>query len=183
MSDYINPAFAVAVAIPFAGGALGGYVTSKNMGWLRKLKKPSWNPPDKVFGPVWSVLYCGMGVSSYMVWKSGGGYDGDAWHTPIAWYGAQLALNWAWSPIMFGLRKPKWAFAEVVCMWGAIAGTIYQFYGINPTASYLMIPYLGWVTFAAALNFRIWRDNPDEAKITEVTDTEVKDSEVSDKKE
>ena len=68
-------------------------------------------------------------------------------------------------------------------MWGAIAGTIYQFYGINPTASYLMIPYLGWVTFAAALNFKIWRDNPDEAKITEVTDTEVKDSEVSDKKE
>ncbi|GFO06241.1 translocator protein [Plakobranchus ocellatus] len=108
---------------------------------------------------MWTLLYGTMGYASYMVWRDGGGFGGDA-ALPLAWYGTQLALNWAWTPIFFGCHSFKWAFVDIVALWGAIAGTIYMFHGVNETAGYLMIPYLGWVTFAGVLNFTIWRLNP-----------------------
>jgi len=168
MSDYLAPA--LGIGLPFIGGAAGSIITKKNVKtWYRTLKKPSWNPPDKAFGIAWSALYGCMGFSSYLVWRDGGGFDGDA-AMSLAWYTAQLALNWAWTPIFFHFHSPKWAFAELLLLWGGIAGTIYNFSGINTTATYLMLPYLGWVSFAGALNFRIWRDNGDAATITDVTE-------------
>ncbi|XP_005110199.1 translocator protein isoform X2 [Aplysia californica] len=162
MSDYLAPT--LAVILPNLGGIAGSFITRKNIpNWYEGLNKPSWRPGNKVFGPVWTTLYCSMGYASYMVWRDGGGFDGDA-ALPLAWYGAQLALNWAWTPIFFGLHSPKWGFVEIICLWGAIAGTIYSFHGINEKASYLLLPYLGWVSLASALTFRIWRDNPDADK-------------------
>ncbi|KAK3774350.1 hypothetical protein RRG08_013853 [Elysia crispata] len=158
MSDYIKPA--AAVILPFVGGFAASHSVPKNIStWYEGLKHPSWRPPNKYFGPVWSLLYGSMGYASYLVWRDGGGFGGDA-AVPLAWYGAQLALNWSWPPIFFGCHSLKWSLVDMIALWGAICGTIYQFHEINETAAYLLIPYLGWITYAGALNFRLWRDNP-----------------------
>jgi benzodiazapine receptor len=158
MSDYLAPL--AAIVIPNLGGIAGSFITKRSLKtWYTTLKRPSWNPPNKVFPIVWPILYSTMGYASYLVWRDGGGFAGDA-ASPIAWYGAQLALNWAWTPIFFGLHSPKWAFVEIVCLWGAIAGTIYMFHGVNERAAYMLVPYLCWCTYASSLTFKIWRDNP-----------------------
>ncbi|CAG5127035.1 unnamed protein product [Candidula unifasciata] len=158
MSDYVRPL--AMILLPNLGGFVGGFITRRNIKtWYEGLKLPSWRPPNKVFPIAWTALYSSMGFASYLVWRDGEGFGGDA-ATPLAWYTAQLALNWAWTPLFFGLHSPKWAFVNIVFMWGAIVGTIYTFHGVNETAAYLLLPYLGWVSFASALNYRIWRDNP-----------------------
>uniref|UniRef100_A0A2C9K612 Translocator protein n=1 Tax=Biomphalaria glabrata TaxID=6526 RepID=A0A2C9K612_BIOGL len=160
MSDYLAPA--AAIILPNIGGLAAGYITRGNIKtWYEGLKLPSWRPPNRIFPPVWTTLYCTMGYASYLVWRDGGGFTGDA-ALPLAAYGTQLALNWAWTPIFFGAHSLKWGFAEIVCLWGSIAGTVYLFHGVNERAAYMMLPYLGWVTFATALTFRIWRDNSEK---------------------
>uniref|UniRef100_A0A0B6YXR4 TspO/MBR-related protein n=1 Tax=Arion vulgaris TaxID=1028688 RepID=A0A0B6YXR4_9EUPU len=157
MSDYVAPV--AAVLLPNVGGIIGSFFTRRNIKtWYEGLKLPSWRPPNRVFPIAWTTLYSTMGYASYLVWRDGGGFGGDA-ASPLAWYSAQLALNWTWSPIFFGFRSPKWAFLNIVFLWGGIAQTIYMFHDINKNAAYLLLPYLGWVSFAALLNFRIWRDN------------------------
>ncbi|XP_059152395.1 translocator protein-like [Physella acuta] len=163
MSDVIAPV--AAVFFPYIGGFPSGSITRTHMRWYESLKKPPWCPPNNFFSPVWMVLYGSMGYASYLTWRDGRGFDGAA--LPLALYSTQLALNWAWTPIFFSARSIKWALIDMVCLWGAIAGTTYLFHGINQTASYLMLPYLGWVSFASALVFNIWRNNPDTTKIKE----------------
>lgn len=160
MSDYVVPAFAV--VLPNLGGIAGSFLTPKTAipVWYENLKKPSWRPPNWAFGPVWTCLYSSMGYASYLVWRDGGGFDGEA-AMPLAVYGTQLALNWAWSPIFFGAKSLKWGLIEIVGLWGAIAGTIYTFYPVNRVAAGLLVPYLGWVTLATTLTYTIWRDNKD----------------------
>uniref|UniRef100_A0A0B6YUX9 Peripheral-type benzodiazepine receptor n=1 Tax=Arion vulgaris TaxID=1028688 RepID=A0A0B6YUX9_9EUPU len=162
MSDYVAPL--TAVLLPHVGAVVGGIFVQRNLdAWYEGLKYPSWRPPNQILPIVWTTLYTSMGYASYLVWKDGGGFRGPA-ALPLAWYGAQLALSWAWTPIFFGLRSLKWAFVDGVFLCGGIAGTIYMFYGINKTASYLLLPYLAWATFASTLNFRIWKDNSDQKK-------------------
>jgi len=124
--------------------------------WYERLVKPSWRPPNRLFPPVWTVLYLTVAVSGWLVWETAGFAGALA---PLAIYLVQLILNAAWSPIFFGLRRPDLAFIEIILLWSSIVATIAVFHPINALASWLLLPYLVWVTFAAALNFTIWRLN------------------------
>jgi len=124
--------------------------------WYAKLKKPSWNPPAWIFGPVWTTLYAMMAVAAWLVWKRGGF---AAHRGPLALFLAQLVLNAAWTPLFFGLHQPGFACAEIVSLWLAIAATLAAFWRLNRASAWLLAPYLAWVSFAAALNFALWRLN------------------------
>jgi benzodiazapine receptor len=136
---------------------VGGVVTAKAVRqWYPSLRKPSWNPPSRVFAPVWSVLYLMMAIAAWLVWRAR-----DAGDVAIALelFGLQLALNLAWSVIFFGLRRPAWALSEIVLLWISIAATLAAFWIHDPIAAALLIPYLAWVTFAGVLNGAIHRLN------------------------
>jgi len=124
--------------------------------WYRSLAKPSWCPPDWLFGPVWSALYISVAVSGWLVWRRAG-LEGAA--LPLAIYAVQLLLNGVWSALFFGLRRPDWALLEVVCLWLSILATIVAFFSVDEIAAYLLAPYAAWVGFAVALNLSIWRLN------------------------
>lgn len=147
----------VFLAICFAMAGIGGAVTTpKTPGWYATLAKPSWNPPNWVFGPVWSALYLCMAVAAWLVWRQGGL---PAVRLPLALFGVQLLLNVLWSCIFFGLQNPGLAFGEVLLLWGAIAATTVAFWQRSRVAGLLLVPYLAWVSFASVLNFVIWRLN------------------------
>lgn len=138
-------------------GGLGAIATTPEIqGWYQTLKKPSWNPPNAVFGPVWTTLYMMMAVAAWMVWKQSG-FKAAA--RPLTLFLVQLGLNVAWSWIFFGLHQPGWAFVEIIVLWIAILATTASFYRRSRFAGCLMMPYLGWVSFASVLNFTIWRLN------------------------
>lgn len=120
------------------------------------LRKPAWTPPAWVFGPVWTVLYALMGVAAWLVWKEGG--FGHA-AIPLSLFLLQLALNGAWSWLFFGLEQRGVACVEILLLWLAILATLITFWNARPLAGALLLPYLAWVSFAAALNFAIWRMN------------------------
>ncbi len=125
--------------------------------WYAALRKPSFSPPNWLFGPVWITLYALMGISLYLVWKKG--LKQKSIRTGLLFFGAQLFLNSLWSIIFFGMKNLLYAFVEILILWTTILITIYLFWKINRKASYLLIPYIIWVTFAALLNFSVWRLN------------------------
>lgn len=122
--------------------------------WYDSLQKPVWNPPPWIFGPVWTLLYLMMAVAAWLVWKRVG-----LMHRAMAFYFIQLALNAAWSPIFFGAHQLGWAFAEIILLWLAILLTAKSFHHASKPAGWMLAPYLAWVTFAAFLNFTLWRMN------------------------
>ena len=125
--------------------------------WYASLKKPSWNPPGWIFGPVWTALYTMMAVAAWLVWRQGG------WgkqRKPLLSFLVQLALNALWTPLFFGWHWSGVAFAEMVLLWLAIAWTITAFWRVHRAAAWLLAPYLVWVSFAAVLNGTLWRLNP-----------------------
>jgi tryptophan-rich sensory protein len=138
----------------FAAAAFGGMFMPGE--WFASLKKPSWNPPSWVFGPVWTALYSMMAVAAWLVWKRGGC---AVQRGPLTLFLVQLALNAAWTPLFFGLQWPGAAFAEIVLLWMAISVTLVAFGRVSYVAAWLLVPYLVWVSFAAALNFTLWRLN------------------------
>ncbi|MFM2196772.1 MAG: hypothetical protein RLZZ505_204 [Verrucomicrobiota bacterium] len=125
--------------------------------WYASLDKPSWNPPGWIFGPVWSALYAMMAVAAWLVWKQGGF---AIRRKALGLFLAQLLLNALWTPLFFGMHLPGVAFAEILLLWLAIAATLIVFRSVNRTASWLLVPYLAWVSFAAVLNGTLWRMNP-----------------------
>ncbi|XP_063707154.1 translocator protein [Culicoides brevitarsis] len=148
------------VAFPHIGGILGGRITQRNIkGWYESLKRPSWRPPNYVFPPVWTALYSGMGYASYLVWRDGGGFSGESAKLPLALYGAQLALNWAWSPIFFHYHNLSLSAMEIVLLTGTAGACAVSFHKVNSTAGWLLAPYLAWLCFASVLNIKIWWDN------------------------
>jgi tryptophan-rich sensory protein len=138
----------------FAAAAPGGFFMPGE--WYASLRKPSWNPPGWVFGPVWSVLYVMMAASAWLVWKRGGFM---AQRRPLTLFLVQLALNAAWTPLFFGLRLPGLACGEIVMLWVAITATLVAFRPVSRPAAWLLAPYLMWVSFAGVLNFTLWRLN------------------------
>ena len=150
-------ALAVALAACLAAGAIGSVATVDAIPtWYAALRKPAWNPPNWVFGPVWTTLYLLMGGSAWLVWRRAGWTGAKV---GLLLFVVQLLLNAAWSLVFFGMQRPGWAFVEIVVLWLAIAGTLQRFWVVRPAAGALLVPYLAWVTFAAALNFAIWRLN------------------------
>jgi tryptophan-rich sensory protein len=149
--------FFVLVVVCFAAAVIGGLVTTPKIdNWYATLAKPSWNPPNWIFGPVWSALYLSMAISAWLIWWKGG-VSGD--RAPLTLFGIQLALNVLWSCLFFGLQSPGLAFFEVLLLWAAIAATMVTFWQRSIIAGILFLPYLTWVTFAGVLNFTIWRLN------------------------
>jgi len=143
--------------VSFVAGAIGSVFTRRAIPeWYVTLRKPTWTPPNWVFGPVWSTLYLMMGLAAWLVWRKVGWAGGT---TALALFGAQLALNALWSVLFFGMRSPGPAFVEMVVLWVMIVVTMVVFWAIRPVAGALLLPYLMWVTFAARLNWAVWRMN------------------------
>ena len=148
----------IAILIPLAVGGFSGYVTAGGVeGWYATVQKPSFNPPNDLFAPVWTSLYILMGIGLFIVWKQPAGTPYR--NTAIAIFIVQLVLNFFWSIIFFKLEKPDVAFADIVLMWIAILLMIIYFIKVKPVAGYIQIPYLCWVSFASVLNFYIWQLN------------------------
>ena len=146
----------VALVAPLAVGLLGSLPTARAIpSWYRTLDKPRWNPPDSIFGPVWTTLYALMGIALVLV-RRGGEAAGQAQRV----FGLQLALNLAWSLVFFGRRDPRAALGVMALLWLAIVATIAEFGRVRPAAALLLVPYLAWVSFAALLNAEIARRNP-----------------------
>jgi benzodiazapine receptor len=124
--------------------------------WYASLAKPAWNPPDWVFGPVWTVLYTLIGVSGWLAWQSRAAGHGG----PAFWFfGAQLVLNAAWSWLFFGLHLPGLALVDILALWLAILATVAAFWRLSRVSALMLLPYLCWVGFAAMLNLALWRLN------------------------
>ncbi|MBW2981050.1 tryptophan-rich sensory protein [Candidatus Woesearchaeota archaeon] len=147
--------FLVSIAIPLLAGFIGSISTSGSVStWYQTINKPSFNPPDWVFGPVWTTLFILMGISLYIIWSKGLKKKGVK--KALGIFGVQLALNILWSFLFFGLKSPLYGLIEIVILWAAILYTIILFSRVSRTASYLLIPYILWVSFAAVLNFTIF---------------------------
>lgn len=121
--------------------------------WYAQLRKPSWNPPSWVFGPVWTALYFMMATAAWLVWRRGG-FTARA--RPLGLFLVQLIFNALWSWLFFGLKNPVLALVDIVLLWLAIAGTLAAFYRAYRPAGWLLIPYLAWVSFATVLNATLW---------------------------
>lgn len=145
------------MGVCFGAAFLGSAITTPVVStWYAGLVKPSWTPPNWVFGPVWSALYLMMAVAVWLVWRRGGFATAAI---PLTLFLVQLALNAAWSILFFGLRMPGLAFAEIVLLWFAILVTLVMFWRLNPIAGFLLVPYILWTTFAGALNLALWQLN------------------------
>ncbi|MGD8377596.1 MAG: tryptophan-rich sensory protein [Acidobacteriota bacterium] len=149
----------ICLAVPVLVGALSGLATARGLEiWYPSLTKPSFNPPDWVFGPVWTVLYLMMGLAAWLIWR--GGLSRPGVRAALAAFGVQLALNGLWSVLFFGMRAPGLAFAEILALWLAIGATVWLFARVSAPAAAWMLPYWAWVSFASVLNFALWRLNP-----------------------
>ena len=139
----------IALVICQLAGGIGSLFNMVSIStWYPTLVKPSFNPPNWLFAPVWIFLFLLMGISLYLIWTSKGKHK-----YAIKLFSIQLILNILWSALFFGIKCPICAFIEIIILWVFILLTMLEFYKINKIAGYLLIPYLAWVTFAAILNF------------------------------
>jgi len=148
-------AFVLCVLGPLAVGFASGMATVDGVRtWYQGIAKPSFNPPDWVFGPVWTALYLAMGVAAFLVWWSG--RDRKEVRTALLWFCAQLVVNGLWSVIFFGFRSPGLALLEILLLLVLIGVTTRRFWDQSRAAGALMAPYVAWVSFATVLNASIW---------------------------
>jgi len=145
------------LVLTFAASAIGALASVQAAEFYGQLQQPAWAPPPGVFGPVWSLLYALMAISGWLVWGTGGV---RANRFAFGLFFAQLALNALWSWLFFAWRLGAVAFAEIILLWLLIIATLIAFWRVRPVAGLLLAPYLIWVSFAAALNFALWRLNP-----------------------
>lgn len=141
------------LAITFTAGAIGSIATISNIPtWYAELTKPWFNPPNWVFGPVWTILYLLMAAALYLVWTSG---IQKSKRRAYWYFGSQLVLNALWSIVFFGLHAPWAAVAVIFMLLVAIIMTIYEFSKFSSTAGALLFPYVAWVLFASFLNISV----------------------------
>jgi benzodiazapine receptor len=145
------------LAACFVAGAVGGLASVNAAGFYGQLVQPAWAPPAWLFGPVWSVLFVMMAVAAWLVWRRHG-FGGAARALQI--FLAQLVANALWTWMFFAWRLGALALAEIAVLWLLIAATIAAFWPLHRLAALLLLPYLAWVSFAAALNLALWRLNP-----------------------
>eukprot|EP01119_Soliformovum_irregulare_P007201 TRINITY_DN19597_c0_g1_i1.p1 TRINITY_DN19597_c0_g1~~TRINITY_DN19597_c0_g1_i1.p1 ORF type:complete len:184 (+),score=36.91 TRINITY_DN19597_c0_g1_i1:82-633(+) len=151
----------VSVAVPVAVGLAVGYLSNTTIKtWYKDLKKPKFNPPNWIFPPMWTTLYAMMGYSSHLVYRSLAVHP-VAVPLALGAYWVQFALNLAWSPIFFRLNNIPLASIEIGGVVAAVAFTTRQFFKVDTNAGLMMLPYLGWVSFASYLTWSIWYLNPD----------------------
>ena len=142
------------LVVTFGAAAVGARFLPDE--WYRALNKPTWNPPNSIFGPVWTVLYLLMAVAAWLVWRQ---YGIGGALLPLALFVVQLILNAGWTYLFFGRHEVGGAFIEILVLWVAILTTIILFWRLVPVAGILLVPYLAWVSFASVLNGTIWRMN------------------------
>ena len=140
------------LALVFAAAAIGS--TAVPDAWFASLMKPSFNPPNWIFAPVWTVLYVFMAIAAWRVYRVVG-----ARAAVILWT-AQLLCNAIWSPLFFGLHRIDLALADILLLLALVVATIIAFFRYDRGAGILLLPYAGWVTFATLLNFSFWQLNP-----------------------
>jgi len=133
---------------------IGSFWTRETVStWYPTLAKPSWTPPDWVFGPVWSCLYIMIAISGWLIYRAEYSHNRSI---ALILYGGQLALNFLWSFLFFSLRSPTFGLIDIVLLFLLISLTIKKAWSVSPSASLLLIPYLAWVTYATTLNAGIW---------------------------
>lgn len=144
----------VSILIPQLAGLIGSVFTISSVrNWYPTLNKPGFTPPNWLFGPAWTLLFLLMGISLYLVWQKE--LETPGVKKALIIFGAQLVLNILWSVLFFGLQSPLLGLIDILPLIVLIILNIIQFKKINPTAGYLLIPYLAWTSFAAILNFSI----------------------------
>lgn len=145
------------LAVCFAASVIGAVASIDAGEFYTQLLRPGWAPPGAVFGPVWTALYALMGIAAWQVWRAGGL---GANRLALGLFLAQLSLNALWSWLFFAWRLGGWAFVDVLLLLALIVATLVAFWRVRPDAGMLLVPYLLWVAFAAALNYSVWQLNP-----------------------
>jgi benzodiazapine receptor len=149
--------FAGWLAVCFAAAAVGGLASANAGDFYQQLSRPTWAPPSWVFAPVWTLLYLLMSVAAWQVWR-GRGFRKT--QIALSLFLTQLAVNALWTWLFFFWHRGALAFGEILILWSLILCTIFTFWRVRPIAGALLIPYLLWVSFAAALTYEIWQRNP-----------------------
>ncbi len=145
----------IAILLCQIAGVIGGFFTASSVNtWYATLTKPTFNPPNWLFSPVWITLYGLMGIAFFLVWRKG--FQTEGVQSAIIFFSVQLILNTLWSILFFGLKNPLLAFIEIIILWDFILITMLKFKRVSKLAGYLFVPYLLWVSFAAVLNFFLW---------------------------
>ncbi len=148
----------LSIVLSLGAGYVGSLFTVTGPGsWYALINKPAFNPPNWLFGPVWTSLYVLMGISLFLVWRKG--WKNEAVRAGVKLFIIQLGFNIVWSYFFFGLHNPRLAFMEIIALWLAIIATIIAFNRVNRVAAKLLWPYVAWVSFAAFLNYTIWQLN------------------------
>ena len=143
--------------VSFAAAVLGGAASVQAKSFYGLLVQPGWAPPSWVFGPVWTLLYALMGIAAWLVWRTGG-FRAHRW--ALGLFLVQLAFNALWTWLFFAWNLGALAFTDILLLWCLIASTLAAFRRVRPIAGTLLVPYLLWVSFAAALNYSVWQLNP-----------------------
>lgn len=145
------------LTVSFTAAAVGALASANAGGFYRALSRPEWAPPSWLFAPAWTFLYLLIGIAAWLVWKAHGFRSAS---NALLLFLAQLAANALWTWLFFFWHLGAAAFIEILVLWVLIACTLFAFWRVRPLAGYLLLPYLLWVGYAAALTYAIWQRNP-----------------------
>ena len=147
----------VALGVGAVGAIFSPGMSASSAAWYGALIRPEWAPPNSWFGPIWTALYVLMGICGWLAWSERYHRGRDA---ALASYAIQLFINALWSPFFFGVKSAGSGLFIIVALWLSIVWMIREFWTVKPAAAWMSLPYLVWVSYAAALNLSIWRLNP-----------------------